>query len=96
MYLLLAGNDTVPISLWRGGSMRSTDECRLVFVYRSMLSVETAKVMRAISHSTMCASDSLMIDDSASLSEGSFIIITIYYYSSSCRRRKYLYAHKNG
>jgi len=27
-YLLLAGNDTVPISVWRGGSMCST-ECRL-------------------------------------------------------------------
>jgi len=25
MYLLFAGNDTVPISLWRGGSMRSSD-----------------------------------------------------------------------
>jgi len=37
-----------------------------------------------------------MIDDSVSLSKGSFIIITIYYYSSSGRRRKYLYAHKNG
>jgi len=25
MYLLLAGNDTVPISVWRGGGMRSTE-----------------------------------------------------------------------
>jgi len=29
--LMLAGNDTVPISVWRGGGMRST-ECRLVGV----------------------------------------------------------------
>jgi len=27
--MYLAGNDTVPISMWRGGGMRST-ECRLV------------------------------------------------------------------
>jgi len=29
MYRLLVGNDTVPISVWRGGGMRP-DECRLV------------------------------------------------------------------
>jgi len=29
MYLVLVSNDTVPISLWRGGGMRDT-ECPLV------------------------------------------------------------------
>jgi len=32
MYLLIAGNDTVPISVWRGEGMHST-ECRLVCSY---------------------------------------------------------------
>jgi len=31
MHLLLAGNDTVPILMWRGGGMRSS-ECRLVVI----------------------------------------------------------------
>jgi len=31
MYLLLACNDTVPISVWRGGGLRCT-ECRIVTV----------------------------------------------------------------
>jgi len=30
-HLLFANNDTVPISVWRGGRMHST-ECRLVFI----------------------------------------------------------------
>jgi len=33
MYLLLAGNDTLPISVWRGGGMRSA-ECRSLSILR--------------------------------------------------------------
>ena len=33
MCLLHAGNDTVPISMWRGGAVRSTD-CPLVVVVK--------------------------------------------------------------
>jgi len=32
MYLLVAGNDTVPTSVWRGGGIRSAVCCQLLFV----------------------------------------------------------------
>jgi len=34
-HLLLAGNDTVPISVWRGEGMRSTECCLVTYYYCS-------------------------------------------------------------